>query len=224
MSYKLRASYRSLCSDGWWVHLIPKQTEADILKVFSSSLIKGSLPRAICVEAIAMASYLVMTVLLSFLILMHNALGACSVFDTYFCDKSRALMFHSHTVFNFTIYRKDKITTNCPNCASESCQSQTWPCLSDRPWVVCMCQRYGVTAGDTLHFSQWNLSSTWDSRLESDNHHWLVTSMFSLNVQSFKGRGTQPPKESRILKIIYWWHLLNCVPHVTLNFKRADDF
>lgn len=69
--------------------LFPKQTETDILKVFSSSDIKGSLPRGICVKAIAVSLYLVMTVLLSFLKLMQNALGAVLIFDVYFCDKSQ---------------------------------------------------------------------------------------------------------------------------------------
>lgn len=82
---------------------------------------------------------------------------------------------------------------------AESCQSQTWPRSSHRPWVVCMCQRYGVTAGDALHFSQWNLSSTWDSRRESDNRRWLVTSMFSLNTRASKARDTQPPDELKII-------------------------
>lgn len=90
---------------------------------------------------------------------------------------------------------------------AKSCQSQTWPCLSGRPWVVCLCQRSYVTARDALHFSQWNLSSTWDFRPESGNHCCPVTSVFSLNKQA---GDTQLPKAWRILKMIYWWHLQNC--------------
>lgn len=49
MSYELGASSSARCWDGWWVHLIPKQTEADIWKVFPSSHIKGCLLRGVCV-------------------------------------------------------------------------------------------------------------------------------------------------------------------------------
>lgn len=104
--------------------------------------------------------------------------------------------------------KQQRVTQTVP---AKFCQSQTWLCSADCPRVLRMCQRYGVTAGDALHFSQWNLSSTWDSRLESDNHHWLVTSMFSLNVLPFKGRDTKPPIELRILKIIYEIALFVCV-------------
>lgn len=189
MSYKLKASSCTGCWNAWCVQCFPKQTEADILKVFSSSHIKGSLPRGICVKAIAMSLYLAMTVLLSFMKLMQNALGGVlPLMCTFFLIKVGC------TILHFTICRKDKIAAPRPNRASKSCQSQTWLCLSGGPWVLCMCQRSGVTAGDAVHFSQWNLSSTWGSRLESDNRRWLVTSMFSLNLYSLPN-------------IIYWWYL-----------------
>lgn len=148
-----------------------------------------------------------MTVLLSSLKLMQNALGAgLGFFLSLMCTFAIRVCADVSQSRNITFFgsaekiKQQRVTQTVP---AKFCQSQTWLCSADCPWVLRMCQRYGVTAGDALNFSQWNLSSTWDSRLESDNHHWLVTSMFSLNVPPFKGTDTKPPIELRILKIIY---------------------
>lgn len=130
-------------------------------KVSPASYVWSSLPRAVCVGAVAASLRLVVALLLSFLKLMQNALGAVLSLMWALHDNSRRRC--------FAICRRDKITTQRSNRASTSCQSQTWRRLSEHPWVVCWCQRYCVTAGDALGFSQWNLSSTWDFRLESDN-------------------------------------------------------
>ena len=86
--------------------LFPKQTESDVLKVFSSSDIKGCLPRGIRVKAIAVSLYLVMTVLLSFLILMQNALGAALSLMCIFVIKVSADVSQLHSVTFYNLRKR----------------------------------------------------------------------------------------------------------------------
>jgi len=133
------------------------------------------------------------------------------------------LMFHGRMILHFTIRGKDS-TTKHPNLCQQIPPKLNLAALLRLPLsavyvseIWCNCRRHSA-------FSEENLSPTWDSRLESDNHHWLVTSVFSLNIQAFRGRDTQPPKELRILKIIYWWYLRVCALHVTLNIQMILDY
>lgn len=76
------------------------------LRVFSSSHIRGSSPWGICVKAIAMSLYLVMTVLLSFLKLMQNALGAVLPLMCTLVIKVSADVSQSHGITLHTLQKR----------------------------------------------------------------------------------------------------------------------
>lgn len=169
----------------------------------------------------------VVTVLLSFLKLMQNAFeGEGRREDVVIKVKADVLQSRFVTLYSPQKKREREEKKNryggSTNVASELVPANPARAKLDCAFVFCV--RDTEPLQETPHSSEWNLSSTWACRLESDNLRWLVTSEFSLSTQPFRGSDTQLLKLKTVQKIIYWCYLLDFALRVALNIQMILEY